>query len=228
MSYEEWQMNEVKLTKNIHENFDTLLLLIDTFIEEAELKGKYIKMLTELERDQMPEDSKVTFLGFKRAPAARGYHHNFEGGLVYHLIEMWNTWTIWRDSFALVDKWFITNDRILRAIINHDLHKGYATYILKRILPFETEYGHHSSKDLLTKDSKSISILSKFGISLDGEMMNALLWAEGGFAIVQPEARPALSVLAYLLDEFSANVVNRIEKGTMLDVAGKLGIFKRL
>lgn len=181
-------------------------------------RENYKNLLSRLYNDY--ESPNVLFLGFFRAPAAKGNHHDYEGGLVQHLLEMWGVWKVVRHNFIpqnilLGDH--INDDRVLRAIINHDLHKAYKTYELVRVDPWEVRYANNSSDQLLTSDVKSITILSKNGITLDDEQMNVLLWAEGGFAKIRPNWTSVLAKICYLLDEMSGNVIGRIEKNTLLD-----------
>ena len=71
-----------------------------------------------------------TYLGFQRAPAAKKNHHAEEGGLVRHLLEMWDIHMEMRDSSGL---WTMSlsgsvqafpKPDVLKGIINHDLHKA--------------------------------------------------------------------------------------------------------
>jgi hypothetical protein len=160
-------------------------------------------------------DGERTYLGFFRAPAAKGNHHAFEGGLVYHLLEMWNVWTLLR-PMALASP-YVTDERVLRAILNHDLHKAYLTYVLISADPWQTDYGKHETDELMTNDTKSLWLLTKHHVPMDPEQMNALLWAEGGFSKTRPNWTSVLAKLCYLLDEMSGNVIARIDSRTFLN-----------
>lgn len=167
----------------------------------------------------MEADTKVefgTFLGFRRTPAARGNHHDYEGGLVYHLLEMWSIWQHLRPGIER--NRFINDERVLKAIINHDLHKAYKTFLLRSQSPWSVEYADDSTDMLMTSDVKSIWLLSNYGIKLDPEQMNALLLAEGGYAKIRPRWSTVLSKLCYTLDELSGNVIARADKRTYLDL----------
>lgn len=194
------------------------------FVELKELTGiyirgqeanRYLEMLNALGPD-IHEPGDLVYLGMQRAPAATGNHHAFEGGLVYHLLEMWAIWE--RLKPDLEAQPHISDERILKAIIHHDLHKAHRTYVLESEDPWKTRYGEDPTDMLMTNDTKSIWLLNQHGIRLDPEQMNALLWAEGGFAKIRPKQCTALSKLAYCLDELSGNVASRIYTKTLIDL----------
>lgn len=201
---------------DVQGNWLKLIDLVAANIHGTE-KAKYLHMMAEIAEDEpVSNDPKGRiYLGFKRAPAAKGNHHAFEGGLVYHLLEMWGIWLHLREDVLTEN--YITDARVLKAIINHDLHKAYKTYRLETEAPWQTEYGDDPTDMLMTTDIKSLWILNTHGITLDPEQMNALLWAEGGFAKIKPKWCSTLSKLCYMLDEMSGNVLARIETRTLLD-----------
>lgn len=176
--------------------------------------NRYLEMMNGIAEDvSLPND--VLYLGFKRAPAAKGNHHAFEGGLVYHLLEMWSVWEYLREDTEFGQ--YVNNERVLKAIIHHDLHKAFRTYKLIGEEPWATEYGDDPTDMLMITDVKSMWILMNYGIKLDPEQMNALQWAEGGFASIRPKHCSVLSKLCYLLDEMSGNVIGRIDAKTLID-----------
>lgn len=198
---------------DIQGNWLKLTDLIAATIHGSE-KAKYLHLISSIAEDEEGPNG-ITYLGFRRAPAAKGNHHAFEGGLVYHLLEMWGVWLHLREDVLTEN--YITDARVLKAIINHDLHKAYRTYKLMQDDPWQTEYGDDPTDMLMTTDIKSLWILGNHGIQLDPEQMNALLWAEGGFAKIKPKWCSTLSKLCYMLDEMSGNVLARIETRTLLD-----------
>lgn len=202
-------MSDVKLS--LRQNHVRLMELVERHLWGDD-RHHYANMLVGVAPDRAQGDD--TYLGLLRAPAARGNHHAFEGGLVHHLLEMWDCWLMVRDKF-LVEP-YVTDARVLKAIINHDIHKAHLTYRLVTEDPWKVEYGHPSDS-LTTTDFKSLQILSCYGIVLDYEQMNALQLAEGGFSNTQPKWCSVLAKVCYLLDEMSANVLARIEAKTFLD-----------
>lgn len=213
-----------------------------------DLAASYVQLLVEIADDQTYLGK--TYLGLIRAPAARGNHHDREGGLVEHLLEMWRVWTVLRDGLThddpdytpplgedpnapmpqisdLIRPPHVTDERVLCAIINHDLHKGWTTYVAKCYYengaeitgPWEVEYGGHESDSLLNHTLKSLFLLNSVGIHPDIEQLNALALAEGGWSD-QKNVREAsvLAKLCYTLDELSGNVLERVQKGNLLEV----------
>lgn len=158
----------------------------------------------------------TTFLGMRRAPAAKEYHHAFEGGLVFHYQEMWN---IWKQLFWIPKDDVVNDQRVLAAIFNHDIHKAYRTFVqLETKAEWAAEYGKDATDQLLDNTVKSIWILKEHNVPLDPIQLNALCWAEGGFAERKPRWSTVLAKVAYLLDELSGNVMSRVREGQILDV----------
>jgi hypothetical protein len=138
----------------------------------------FLRLLDTLKEDQ-PNEHKH-YLGFYRAPAARRNHHAFEGGLVQHLLEMWSLWEQLKPQLSAPP--FISDERVLKAIILHDLHKAYRTYELMSSDSWEVRHGDDETDMLMGTDVKSLWLAQRAGITLDPEQINALLWAEGGFS----------------------------------------------
>jgi hypothetical protein len=167
-------------------------------------------------REDWEEEPPKSYLGFRRAPAAQRNHHNFEGGLVFHLLEMWQGWLTLRPTLELNE--YLNDDRITRAILYHDLHKAFRLISQD---PWSVDYANDDTDQLMTNDVKSIWILMEHRICVDPVQMNALLLAEGGYAKIKPYYQSVLAKTAYLLDELSGNVIERIRKGTLLDTRRK-------
>lgn len=212
------------MTTQLDTNFNTLLDLIGRELS-SEDAPKYQHMLEQLALDQQAGIN--VLLGFRRAPAAKGNHHDREGGLVAHLLEMWDVYTKLRAAYPQLDQPpHITPARVLTAIICHDLHKGYRTFVL--VPPegcyvwrdgdtWKADYANDLSDTLTTPDVKTLALLARHGIALDDEQLNALCWAEGGWSKIQPKFTSVLAKLCYLLDEMSGNVLERINKRTLLN-----------
>ena len=146
--------------------------------------GKYRIMLNALKTDVLDREDAVSYLGFLRAPAAAGNHHAEEGGLVRHLLEMWYLYQDLRGRLEghKVPTPEMSPRRVLKGIINHDLHKAYKTYVLKSYSPWEVKYGNHITDRMLTMTGKSEWVLHEHQIYPDMEDQHALAWAEGGWA----------------------------------------------
>lgn len=204
---------------DIEGNWLTLNRLVEEHLGQED-RLIYTNLLLGLQEDYVV-DAENILLGMKRAPAAKGNHHAFEGGLVYHLLEMW---CIWERLADLLDQFDVdvTNEhlndsRILRAIINHDLHKGHRCFKLVSTSPWQTEYAKGDfTQELLTNDTKSLWLLQRAGVVLDEEQLNMLIQAEGGYSPIRPYWTTIAAKVAYMLDELSGNVIGRAHKGKWL------------
>lgn len=202
-------------------NWEQLQELIDKVILDSDRAQALHNLMLSLKDDR--KEGFTHYLGFYRAPAAKGNHHAFEGGLVFHLLEMWS---IWQDGLRgrilphALEKnveGYVSDWRVLEAILFHDLHKAFCTYVLQSTEPWQVDYGRHPSDEMLGSDVKTLWLLADHGVVLDLEQMNTLLWAEGGFAKIKPRHCSVLAKLCYTLDELSGNVMGRIESRTMID-----------
>jgi len=197
------------------ENFDELICLVYGVIggDRAE---SIVEMMRAIAVDSTVHDG--TVLGFINAPAAKRNHHAYKGGLVIHLFEMWTVWTHrFREDFEQTTE--VNDKRILEGIIFHDLHKAYQTFI-KPAMPD----GHASADPIylrgdpdnesLTWATKTLWLLQRHGIVLDVRQYSALLWSEGGWAETQPKWCSVLAKVLYLMDEYSGNVLSRMQDNT--------------
>lgn len=201
------------MQRDINANWERLTELVRTTLPPVRAQ-QYLKMMNNLYADRYIDQATV-WLGFCRAPAAKGNHHDFEGGLVAHLLEMWDIWQVIRPLAYAAP--YVTDERILEHIINHDLHKASQTFTTNvNTTGWFVEYGRHDSDQFLSHDQKSLWLLNSNGIELDMEQVNALYWSEGGFSKNAPRESTVLAKVGYILDEMSGNVVERIRKRTFL------------
>ena len=198
---------------NVDAQWDQLRVLIDSFLTvDSHL---HLNLLDALAPDR--KDGFTLYLGMKRAPAASGHHHAREGGLVQHMLEMWQVWMEQSGLIAAAageSEGTLTHERVLKFILYHDLHKAFCTYVLLSDDPWKVEYGKHESDTMLTNDTKTLWILQEHGIILDIIQMNAILLAEGGYSKIRPRKTSVLAKVGYLLDEMSGNVIDRVNQGT--------------
>lgn len=197
---------------NLAVNWERLLALTVSTLPSPEAEA-FVRLLDTVKEDQ-PNGQKP-YLGFYRAPAAKGNHHAYEGGLVQHLLEMWDLWGRLKPQLNAPP--FVSDERVLKAIILHDLHKAHRTYELVSSEPWEVRYGADDTDMLMGADVKSLWLAQRAGVTLDPEQINALLWAEGGFSNIRPKWCTVLAKVCYALDELSGNGLARIEKRTFLD-----------
>lgn len=195
--------------------------LVRTYIENDRQKDAYSEMLEQLLDDVVLEDGTI-LLGLRRAPAAQGNHHAFEGGLLYHYLEMWDTWILVGSALWL-DRARLTHGTILKGIINHDIHKAWRTYRLESADPWQTQYADDETDRLLDPYSKrpqgtfkSLFMLQQHNVSLDIVDYNVILNAEGGWSKSQTYWCSVAAKVCYLLDELSGNVRGRQATGRWL------------
>lgn len=159
----------------------------------------------------------LVFAGLENAPAAKRNHHAYKGGLVAHYLEMWQIFCSMRLSCGLsVGQGYINDERILKGIILHDLHKCWREFTYTKEGGFE--YSKHPFLGLLRNDQRSAYLASHFGWELDPIQLNALYNSEGGWADSPPKFSSVLAKILYLLDELSGNVKARLEVGGHLFV----------
>jgi len=196
-------------------NFNRLIGLAQTWLP-PEWEG----MLKRLQ-----DDSDDGYLGLLNAPAAKENHHPYLGGLVKHMLEMWDFWKVigpfLEEQVSLTGKVVITDELVLKGILIHDLHKAWRTFKLQND---SIVYGDDPSDKLMTNNIKSIYILMRDGISLSMLEMNVLSCSEGGWAESPPKWCTPLAKLVYLLDEFSGNVLARCLQGNFLDLKGQFSV----
>jgi len=201
------------------DNFEELKCLVLNVIK-GDRASRIIEMMNDLAEDSLYQSQVI--LGFINAPAAKRNHHAYRGGLVIHLLEMWQTWKQ-RFSQDFEQTSEVNDKKILEGIIYHDLHKAAFTFIdqsepLKMDWSVEYLRGHPDSESL-TWETKTLWLLQHHDIELDVQQYSALLWSEGGWSKIQPRWCSVLAKVLYLLDEYSGNVLSRMQDGTWRDVS---------
>lgn len=157
--------------------------------------------------------------GLLHAPGSVAAHHSHEGGLVLHLLEMWH--------FAkIIPSPGIDPKDVLIGILTHDLHKASYNYMYKdgcqptlvgvETKPQRFEYTNHIVAEMLTKNQRTYQLLVENGIVLTLLQANCLFNAEGGYNTERPKQCSVMAKFVYLLDEMSANVKDRSDKGFMV------------
>lgn len=190
-------------------NFNTLLGIV-----KVHLPPEWLAMLNGLAEDV--EFQGVSYLGMKDAPAAKGNHHAYLGGLVQHMLEMWNTYHDLKRFMASDD--LINDSNVLQGILVHDLHKAWATFVLDEKSVSGLNYGPHPSEGLLTHNQKTLYLLGQAGVKLDLAVSNTLHCSEGGWAEKHPKWSTTLAKLVYILDEYSGNILARSRGGNNVDL----------
>jgi 3'-5' exoribonuclease len=173
-----------------------------------------------LEITDVSGDKKDTYMGMMNAPAGKGVHHAYPGGLVVHLLEMWNFWTILRPT--LVKDHLVNDENVLTGVILHDLHKAWCMFVYQTkdgvVDMNAVAYGTHPVTSLMKNDIRTLFILSKFAVDVDAYQVNCVTNSEGGFAAAPPKFQTTLAKLVYTLDELSSNVTGRTDVGNNVDI----------
>ncbi len=178
----------------------------------------------------------VIYPGLKNAPAGVFNHHSYEGGLVEHLLEMWDTHVkIYKVlELGVIDtNIHLRSDEILEVIIIHDLHKGYCYYRYPTFKedqdfiqsPTTTGYFKRSNLDhvkMAGDNGVSFWMCQLAGFKLSSlKSLNAILCSEGGYAKSPPEWQTVLAKYVYILDEISSNVLSRLTEGNVFNIRDK-------
>lgn len=199
--------------REIEGNFERLKTLVQAYGSKP-----LCEMMDSLEGERPAQDldrGTVNYLGLLNAPAAKGNHHAYLGGLVAHYLEMWQFGCIMLPQFQHKSKYF-TEERILKGIMLHDLHKAWETFVVVANAEKGTttlEYGKSPSSALMTNNQKTVHLVHLHEIPMDEMDWNILHSSEGGWAEAMPKDIAAISKFIYLLDELSGNVFARIEQG---------------
>jgi len=200
---------------------EVVRLTNDLLIErhsDQEMHSKYMMLLNDLRHDKCMGDKIV--LGMYRAPASKDRHHNVEGGLTLHLLQMYNAWEILREGIVRRKGELhpcFTEANVWRAILHHDLNKVWRYEFIQHN-PWKVDYYElDRPAELLGAMSKSQWIIQSYGIRLSLPLANALICAEGGYSHTRPRAETVFAKVLYLCDELSANVIDRLDTDRFWD-----------
>jgi len=196
------------------DNFNELINLVGEVVQ-GDRAADIVDMMEAIASDSQTLEG--TILGFIHAPAAKRNHHAYIGGLVVHLLEMWAVWEErFRQDFEQTTE--INDRRILEGVIFHDLHKAFETFIAMKPSPgLESQIIYlrdDPDNESLTWATKTLWILQWHEIPLDNRQYSALLWSEGGWAETPPKWCSVLAKVLYLMDEYSGNVLSRMQDST--------------
>jgi hypothetical protein len=192
--------------------------------------ARHALMLQELRFDKSGgiAPDRTTVLGMFRAPASKDRHHNYEGGLVHHLLEMWDIWLT--DGAHIIRQYgkphpLLNDSNIWRVILYHDLNKVWRYQLMQDNPMWRVDFAKRDDKlAQLVGHHKTFWFLHKHEIKMTLPVYNALLCAEGGYNEHRPPVETVLAKIVYLLDELSANVVDRLNTNRFWDSkAGGVG-----
>ena len=203
-------------------NFERLQKDINTSGLPSAEKTAWNRILQDLQLDSILKDGSLT-LGLMDAPAGKGMHHAYLGGLVVHLLEMIRLAALIKPVIFNQVSFscgmlrgeppcqagdYLSMDDVLRVILLHDLHKAEGTFV---VADGKLAYAKNSALNYLTTNMQSLSIAGRhFNYLTNKNVLNALESSEGGWAKNPPRSVTPLAKFCYLLDEMSANVVSPI------------------
>lgn len=152
-----------------------------------------------------------TYLGFRRAPAAKGIHHAYEGGLIQHYLEMLTLADNMRNIRLFAT---LSPEAILFGVFAHDLHKAFAHYHYEY---GKLAYSNNYTTKCLKPNQKTIFMLSQCDVRLTELDLNMIFSSEGGYSTDTPSQVTVLGKFVYLLDEQSV-LLDRLRHGKLLSV----------
>lgn len=159
--------------------------------------------------------------GLKYAPAGKGVHHDYLGGLVQHLFEMLSVSSSLGGLLAkeaAVDAPF-NLCAIGAAVLLHDLHKGYLHFVQTSEGGFE--YADNVTTKMFTPGQKTFAMLSEVGYNPSWEVAHILHNSEGGWAENAPAVCSVSAKYVYLLDELSV-CIDRLRQNKLEHVKKEL------
>jgi hypothetical protein len=207
-----WQSLRAHRVRDVEENWRILgdIVVLQLPLSEGVNWLQLINYVAQDRRTAVGVGNYVNYLGMKRAPAAKVNHHAFEGGLVCHMLEMWELWQTFAGAFCgeVVD-----NAKVIKGIILHDLHKGFETFVEQKLDVWDCKYVKNDQDNLLTDDNKTLHIvtISGSGVVLTVEETHVVLNSHGGFSKTRTGNETPLAKLVYILDELSGNVWNKVD-----------------
>lgn len=178
-----------------------------------------------------PDGLSISYPGMYDAPASVAAHHNYQGGLVEHYLEMWDLYVSLTSEYSVLSTdelpgdYIHRKDLVLLAIVVHDLHKARYNYRHKPVFVDQVmtgydyerfDYSEHPEYEMLTKTQRNIQMAAVANVHLPLIVANAVSNSEGGYVVERTKHVTPFAKLLYLLDEMSANVVNRIKRGRII------------
>lgn len=160
------------------------------------------------EKDTQLQDKVV--LGFKNAPAGKGVHHNYRGGLVQHILECLDFINRIHGQYPATDK------RVMvEGVLLHDLHKAFYHFYEDKDGKFG--YLDHALTKMYTPNQKTFLMISGGYcgdvvfpyMRISPHCRHIIECSEGGWAENAPKEASVEAKLVYLADEISV-VHNRL------------------
>lgn len=153
--------------------------------------------------DTVVEGTQV--LGLMCAPAGKGVHHAYQGGLVEHLLEM----IYYINNFDTLldgsdDDEFhpaLDHSAMVQGALLHDIHKGFMHFYVKE--DGSLDYWQGAWSALMTPNHKTFAMLMECGISISAKVQHIVHSSEGGWAENASKETTVEAKLVYIADELS-------------------------
>lgn len=172
--------------------------IMDYFAEDAQIQGK---------------DGMLTVLGFKNAPAGKGVHHAYRGGLVEHLLEGLDYLDNLHKEFPQTDYFDMKTAWLL-----HDLHKAFYHFSIDGA--GKINYLDHALTKMYTPNQKTFMMIDGSlepaapAMIVNPNVVHIVNCSEGGWAENPPAQSSVEAKIVYLIDELSV-IKNRIKCNKM-------------
>jgi hypothetical protein len=153
----------------------------------------------------------VQILGLMCAPAGKGVHHAYQGGLVEHILEM----VYYLNSFdSLLDesdnRASLDHAAMIEGALLHDIHKGFMHFYVQKDGSFDYYKGAWNAFN--TPNQKTIAMLMECDVIISPKVLHILNCSEGGWAENAPREATVEAKLVYVADELSV-VNSRLKQG---------------
>ena len=154
-------------------------------------------------------DKHVRVFGLYDAPAGKGVHHAYQGGLVEHLLEM----KYYLDLFAnscLDTPQGLDMQAMYEGAFLHDLHKGFMHFYEKE--DGTIDYWNSAWSAFMTPDQKTYAMLMEVGTKITSKVQHIVNNSQGGWAENPSKEATVEAKLVYLADELSV-CNSRLQQG---------------
>lgn len=158
-------------------------------------------------------DKHVRVFGIYDAPAGKGVHHAYQGGLVVHLLEMkyyLDCFTHCLDGPSGGPHPDLDLEAMYEGAFLHDIHKGFMHFYEKE--DGTLDYWNGAWSAFMTPDQKTYAMLMEAGVKISPKVQHIVNNSEGGWAENPSKEVTVEAKLAYLADELSV-VNSRLQQG---------------
>ena len=174
-------------------------------------------------------DKHVRVFGLYDAPAGKGVHHAYQGGMVEHLLEM----HYYLDQFAhnLLDGPSgekdprLDMDAMYQGAFLHDLHKGFMHFYEKE--DGTIDYWNCAWSTFMTPDQKTYAMLMETGVRISTKVQHIVNNSQGGWAENPSKEVTVEAKLVYLADELSV-CNSRIQQGNIKSIRQRPDVWHSL